>query len=289
MRTAMDNLVSTQWLAEQLGAPDLCIVDATRHHFEPERQSAAEYEAGHIPGAVFLDLLHLVDAASPVDNTMPQAEQFSARMRELGISADQRIVIYDDSVVKTAARAWFMFRMYGLPNVAMLDGGLAKWKAEGRPLASGIETRTPSTFTASLDAARLRDKADVLRNIEDKTAQHIDGRGAAHFSGADEDPNPAVASGHVPGSINVPFWDLFEADGTFKNDEALKGVFVDAGADLSKPIITSCGGGVVACALALALERIGKEDVALYDGSWTEWGADPSLPKAKGPAKPASA
>ena len=285
----MDNLVSTQWLAQELGSADLCIVDATRHHFEPHRDSAAEYEAGHIPGAVFLDLLHLVDAAAPIDNTMPQAEQFTARMRALGIDRDQRIIIYDDSVVKTAARAWFMFRMYGLPNVAILDGGLAKWKAEGRPLTSGIETRTPSNFTASLDADKLRDKADVLRNIESKAAQHIDGRGAAHFTGADEDPNPAVASGHVPGSINVPFWDLFEADGTFKDDASLRAAFVDAGVDLSKPVITSCGGGVVACALALALERIGKDDVALYDGSWTEWGADPALAKAKGASQSATA
>ncbi len=285
----MDNLVSTQWLAQELGSADLCIVDATRHHFEPHRDSAAEYEVGHIPGAVFLDLLHLVDAAAPIDNTMPQAEQFTARMRELGIDRDQRIVIYDDSVVKTAARAWFMFRMYGLPNVAILDGGLAKWKAEGRPLTSGIETRTPSNFTASLDADKLRDKSDVLRNIESKAAQHVDGRGVAHFTGADEDPNPAVASGHVPGSINVPFWDLFEADGTFKDDALLRAAFVDAGVDLSKPVITSCGGGVVACALALALERIGKHDVALYDGSWTEWGADPELPKAKGASQSATA
>lgn len=280
----MDNLVSTEWLAQELGAPDLCIVDATRHHFEPQRDSASEYEAGHIPGAVFLDLVALVDAASPIDNTMPKADQFSQRMRELGIDHGQRIVIYDDSVVKTAARAWFMFRMFGLTNVALLDGGMGKWKAEGRPLASGVEQRTPSAFVASFDPARLKDKADVLANIDSGAAQHVDGRGAAHFTGQDDDPNPKVASGHIPGSINVPFWDLFNADGTFKAPDTLRTIFEDAGVDLTRPVTTSCGGGVVACALALAMRQFGKDDVALYDGSWTEWGADPALPKAKGPA-----
>ncbi len=282
----MDSLVSTQWLANELGAADLCIVDATRHHFEPQRDSAAEYAAGHIPGAVFLDLVALVDASSPIDNTMPAASQFESRMRELGIDRDQRIVIYDDSVVKTATRAWFMFRMYGLENVAVLDGGLGKWKAEGRPLASGIEIRPASNFTASFDPARLKTRDDVLANIESKVAEHVDGRGAAHFTGSDDDPNPKVAAGHIPGSLNVPFWDLFEADGTYKDKDSLRAIFEQGGVDLSRPVTTSCGGGVVACALALAMYQFGKDDVALYDGSWTEWGADPSLPKERGPARP---
>ena len=280
----MEDIVSTQWLADQLGAGDLTVVDATRHHFEPQRDSAAEFKAGHIPGAVFLDLLNLVDHDAPVDNTMPTPQQFEKRMRELGIDRGQRIVVYDDSIVKTATRAWFMFRAFGLTDVAVLDGGMGKWKAEGRPLEAGEAERTPSNFTAVFDPAMLRDKQQVLANIDSQAEQHLDARGAAHFTGEDDDPNPVVAAGHVPGSVNVPFWDLFDEDGTFKSAEELRAAFDARGVDYSRPAITSCGGGVVACALAIALRRTGKEDIALYDGSWTEWGSDPDLPKAKGAA-----
>ncbi|MPT48150.1 MAG: 3-mercaptopyruvate sulfurtransferase [Sphingobium sp.] len=277
----MNNLVSTQWLADHLGQAGLAIVDASRHHFEPERNSAAEYEDAHIPGAVFLDLVSLVDANSPIENTLPTKEQFTRRMRELGIDHDQRIIIYDDSIVKTATRAWFMFRLFGLENVAVLDGGIAKWKAEGRSLTNVVEVRTPGAFEAVVNDALLKNKADILANIREKNFQHVDGRGAAHFSGQDADPHPEVASGHVPGSINVPFWDLYNADGTLKDTTELRALFDGAGVDLSQPVTTSCGSGVVACALALALGQLGKDDVALYDGSWTEWGADPALPKVK--------
>ncbi len=280
----MESLVSTQWLADNIDAADLRIIDATRHHFEPQRSSSAEFEAGHIPGALFLDMLTLVDASSPVDNTAPTAEFFVQRMRDLGLNGSERIVLYDDSIVKTAARAWFLFRAFGWQNVALLDGGLGKWKAEGRALESGLALVEQGSFIAAAYPAFFRSKADVLANIDSKTEQLVDGRGAAHFTGQDDDPNPVVAAGHVPGAINVPFWDLFEADGTFKDEDALRAAFVDAGVDLDRPIVTSCGGGVVACALALALDRIGKHDVALYDGSWTEWGADPALPKARGAA-----
>ena len=280
----MDDLVSTQWLADNLGADDLVVVDATRHHFHPDRDERAEYETGHIPGALFLDMGTLVDADSPVENTMPTPAQFEARMRSLGFDRGQRIVIYDDSMVKTGMRAWFMFRAMGLEDVAILDGGMGKWKAEGRPLEAGVVTRPESGFTASFDASSLRDKAQVLANIDSRAEQHLDGRGAGHFTGEQEDPNPAVAAGHVPGSINVPFWDLFEKDGTFRSNEDLRAAFKSRGVDFSKPAFTSCGGGVVACALALAMRRLGKTDVALYDGSWNEWGSDPALPKAKGAA-----
>ena len=280
----MEDIVSTQWLADHLGDGNLCIVDATRHHFEPERDSAAEYLAGHIPGAVFLDLVDLVDHDSPVDNTMPSPQQFQSRMRELGIDREQQIVVYDDSVVKTAMRAWFMFRMYGLENVAVLDGGLGKWKAEGRPLEQGQVDRAPSLFEVVANPAALRDKVQVRANIDSRAEQHLDGRGAQHFTGEDDDPNPVVAAGHVPGSINVPFWDLFNEDGTFRSKDELRAAFDARGVDMERPVFTSCGGGVVACSLALALRLLGKEDVALYDGSWTEWGADPELPKAKGAA-----
>ncbi|HEX7711932.1 MAG TPA: 3-mercaptopyruvate sulfurtransferase [Sphingomonadaceae bacterium] len=280
----MDVLVSTEWLARELGADDLCVIDATRHHFEPERDARAEYLGGHIPGALFLDLEALVDRSSPVDNTLPTAEDFARAMRALGIDRDRRIVVYDDSIVKTAARAWFMFELFGLEDVAMLDGGLAKWKAEGRPLESGPVEAVPSAFAASLDAGRLWTKTDILANIDTREAGHVDGRGAAHFEGTQDDPEPSVAAGHIPGSINVPFWDLFDPDGTLKSASELRALFENAGVDLSKPVTASCGGGVVACSLILAMRLFGKRDAALYDGSWSEWGADPALPKERGPA-----
>lgn len=280
----MESLVSTQWLADNLDAADLRIIDATRHHFEPQRSSSAEFEAGHIPGALFLDMVTLIDPSSLVENTAPTAQQFAQRMRDLGLNGSERIVLYDDSIVKTATRAWFLFRAYGWQNVAVLDGGLGKWKTDGLPLAAGLPQITTGTFTAAAYPVFFRSKEDVLANIDSQAEQLVDGRGAAHFTGQDDDPNPVVAAGHVPGAFNVPFWDLFEADGTFKDEAALRAAFIGAGVDLDRPIITSCGSGVVACALALALDRIGKHDVALYDGSWTEWGSDPALPKARGTA-----
>ena len=280
----MTDLVSTDWLAGQLDAPDICIVDATRHHFEPERDSAAENAAGHIPGAVFLDLLTLVDLDAATDNTLPTKGQFEQRMRQLGIDNSQRIVLYDDSVVKTAMRAWFMFRLFGLEQVYVLDGGMARWKAEGGPLESGVVSRPPSSFVASFDPSRLYAKGDVLANIGTRERLHLDGRGSQHFTGQDDDPTPGIAPGHVPGSINVPFWDLFTPEGLMKPDEELRALFAEHGVDTARPAVVSCGGGVVACALALALRRLGNDEVALYDGSWTEWGSFADLNIATGDA-----
>ena len=276
----MDSLVTTEWLANELGASDLRIVDCTKHLAGTGRDALAEYEAGHIPGAVFMDLADLTDTSNPVENMLPSAEKFASRMQSLGLGDGSRIVLYDDSAVKTAARAWFMLKMFGAHDVALLDGGIAKWKAEGRPLTQGKEQLRHRHFTAWQDDTGVRTKADVLANLHSQAEQVVDARGAARWSGADADPRPGIAAGHIPGSMNVPFTDLYNADGTFKDKAGLKATFEAAGVDLSKPVTTSCGSGVTASVLLFALSLLGKEDTALYDGSWTEWGADPDTPKA---------
>ena len=276
----MDSLVTTEWLAGEMGASDLRIVDCTKHLAGTGRNALAEYEAGHIPGAVFMDLADLTDTSNPVDNMLPPAEKFASRMQSLGLGDGSRIVLYDDSAVKTSARAWFMLKMFGAHDVALLDGGIAKWKAEGRPLAQGKEQLRHRHFTAWQDDSSVRTKADVLANLHSKAEQVVDARGAARWSGADPDPRPGIAAGHIPGSLNVPFTDLYNADGTFKDKPGLKAAFESAGVDLGKPVTTSCGSGITASVLLFALSLVGKEDTALYDGSWSEWGADADTPKA---------
>ncbi|PKB19598.1 thiosulfate/3-mercaptopyruvate sulfurtransferase [Novosphingobium kunmingense] len=280
----MESLVSTEWLANEIGASDLRIVDCTKHLDGSGRDAQAEYEAAHIPGAVFMDLSDLVDTASPIENTLPPAEKFASRMQSLGLGDGSRIVLYDDSAVKTAARAWFMLKMFGAHDVAILDGGIAKWKAEGRAIAQGKETLRHRHFTAWKDEKNVRTKADMLKNLHSKAEQVVDARSAARFTGEDKDPRPSVAAGHIPGSRNVPFTALYNADGTFKPKDDLKKVLTDAGIDLAKPVVTTCGSGVTASVVLFAMHLIGKDDTALYDGSWSEWGSDADTPKETGAA-----
>ena len=276
----MDSLVSTEWLAKEIGASDLRIVDCTKHLPAAGRDALAEYEAGHIPGAVFMDLSELADTNNPVDNMLPTAEKFASRMQSLGLGDGSRIVLYDDSAIKTSARAWFMLKMFGAHDVAILDGGLAKWKAENRVLKQGKEQLRHRHFTAWQDDSAVRTKADVLANLDSKAAQVVDARGAARWAGTDPDPRPGIAAGHIPGSFNVPHTALYNANGTFKDKAGLTAAFADAGVDLNRPVVTSCGSGITASVLLFALDLIGKQDTALYDGSWSEWGADPATPKA---------
>ena len=278
----MDSLVTTEWLAAEIGATDLRIVDASYHLPAAGRDARAEYEAGHIPGAVFMNLTELVDSSAPIENTLPSPAKFASRMQALGLGDGSRIVLYDDSDVKSAARAWFMLRLFGANHVAILDGGLKRWHAQGREIESGARTLRHRHFTAWSNAARQRSKAEVRANLDSRAEQLVDARSAARFSGAEADPRPGIAAGHIPGSLNLPYGELFEPDGTFKDKPGLRAAFERAGIDLARPVVTTCGSGITACVLAFGMHLLGKNDVALYDGSWTEWGADAATPKELG-------
>lgn len=278
----MDALVSTEWLQNELGASDLRVLDAT--YLAEAGKAAAAYEAGHIPGAVFMDLENLVDSSSSLPNTLPPPEKFASRMQSLGLGDGSRIVVYDDSPWKTAARAWYMLRVYGAHDVAILDGGLAKWKAEGRALEQGKPAQRHRHFTVWHDDSSIRTLAQMKANIGSRAEQVIDARSEARFTGKESDPRAGVQPGHIPGSLSVPYEGLFNADGTWKQGDELRAAFESQGVDLDRPTVTTCGSGVTAAALAFGLHLLGKKDVALYDGSWSEWGSDPSTPKATGAA-----
>jgi thiosulfate/3-mercaptopyruvate sulfurtransferase len=280
----MDDLVSTAWLAKRLGEPGLVVVDASAHLPDAGRDARAEFEASHIPGARFLDLDTLKDPGSPVPAALPTAEQFAARMAEMGVSDGDRVVIYDDSAVRTSARAWFIFRMHGMSDVALLDGGLGKWRAEGLPLEAGASGCAGGHVTPSTGKGAVRSKADILANVATGREQVLDARGAGRFTGAEPEIRPGMPSGHIPGSRNLPFGGVLNADGTFKDAAGLREAFTEARIDLDRPVVTTCGSGVTAAVLLFAMHLLGKDDTALYDGSWSEWGADPDTPKATGPA-----
>jgi thiosulfate/3-mercaptopyruvate sulfurtransferase len=281
----MSIFISTDQLAAQIGAPDLVILDATLFLPGTPRDARAEFAAAHIPGAAFLDLPTLNDPDDPVPGQLPPDALMTQRAQALGVRADSRIVVYDNSPTHSAARGWWMMRVYGLgASAAILDGGMVKWLAEGRPTESGVASPVPGDAVARIDRTSVRDKADILANLESGAAQVIDARGAGRFTGAEAEPRPGMASGHIPGSRNIPSAAFFAADNRMKQGADLRRLFEEAGTDFDRPVITSCGSGVTAAIVLAGLESLGKTDVALYDGSWSEWGLDPETPKATGAA-----
>jgi thiosulfate/3-mercaptopyruvate sulfurtransferase len=277
----MDSLVSTQWLADHLGEADIVVVDASWHMPATGRSGRDEYLAGHIPGARYLDIDEVADRSSPAPHMLPAAEDFKKAMETLGVGSDDRIVVYDNSPLRTAARGWFMLRHFGAKNVAILDGGLQKWSAEGRAIESGHPHQRSASFHLDANQPEIVSKQDLLGGDTDSV---VDARGKARFEGDEPDPRPGVASGHIPGARNLPYAALYRDDGTFRSTDELRQLFGEAGVEPTKSFIASCGSGVTANSLIFAAHLLGNDRARLYDGSWSEWGADPATPKVKGPA-----
>ncbi len=278
----MDALVTTQWLAGELSAPDLRILDATWFLPSECRDAHAEFVAGHIQGAVFFDINAIADQTSPLPTMLPPPAQFAAQLGALGVATGNRIVVYDNAPHHTATRAWWMLRSFGI-EAAILDGGLAKWKAEGRPLLSGHPVPAQATVAVHPNTALVRTLDQVKANLTSYAEQLVDARSAVRFTGQEAETRPGLASGHIPGSANIAYSSFFNPDGTWKHVPTLRLLFEDEGIEVERPVIATCGSGISAAVVVFALHLLGHP-AALYDGSWTEWGADPSTPKATGAA-----
>jgi len=277
----MDSLVSTDWLARHLGEPDLVVIDSSWFMPSMGRSGRAEYLAAHIPGAGFLDIDAVSDRTNPAPHMLPSAAAFGAAMERLGVGSGDRIVVYDNSPTRTAARGWFMLRHFGADKVAILDGGFQKWLVEGRPTESG----EPPQRDAKFEAAERDEVVTKQQLLAGTGLPWVDARGRPRFEGSEADPRPGVAPGHAPGARNLPFGSLYRDDATFKPVDDLRRLFAEAGVDPKRPFVASCGSGVTANSLIFAAHLIGNDDTRLYDGSWSEWGSDPETPKALGPAE----
>ena len=275
-------LVSTDWLAAHLNDPDLRLFDASWYMPDMNRDPKAEYEAAHIPGARFFDIDEISDHRSSLPHTAPPVEKFMSRMRAMGVGDGHQVVVYDGMGMFSAARVWWLFRLMGKNDIAVLDGGLPKWQVEGHPVEDLPPMVKDRHMTVHRQAHLIKDVTQVAAASKLGDYEIIDARAGDRFRGEVEEPRPGLRSGHIPNSKNVPFPTLFNADGTMKDPADLKSVLQDAGVDLSKPAITTCGSGVTAAIINLALERIGHRHHALYDGSWSEWGMYDDLKVAKG-------
>jgi len=276
------DLVSVEWLAKHLGAPDLRILDASWFLPAQGRAARAEYEDEHIPGARFFDIDEISDSASDLPHMAPPVEKFISRMRAMGIGDGHRVVVYDSTGLFSAPRVWWLFRLMGKSDIAVLDGGLPAWKAAGHPVEDDLPLLRDRHFTARRDTTKVRDVTQVAAQVKLGQEQIVDARSPARFKGEEEEPRPGLRAGHIPNSLNVYYSDVLTRDGTMKSQGELRTVFEAAGVDLDKPIITTCGSGVTAAILSLALAVIGHRQVALYDGSWAEWGMYPDLKVVQG-------
>lgn len=279
-------LVSTDWLAENLGAPDLRVVDASYYLPGEGLDPRQEFEAQHIPGAVFFDIDAIKDPDSELPHMLPPPHIFSSKVRRLGLGDGLRLVIYDQRGIFSAPRVWWTFRAFGHEEVAVLDGGLPKWLNEGRPVEEGEARPEERHFTARLNGLLVRDRAQLLANLADRAEQVLDARSRARFEGGAPEPRAGLRGGHIPGSRNLPFNEIVDPRSqTLLDDDALRARFAAAGIDPGRPVVTSCGSGVTAAVLALGLHRIGHRDVAVYDGSWSEWGQPGDTPVETGPVE----
>jgi thiosulfate/3-mercaptopyruvate sulfurtransferase len=278
-------LVSTAWLADHLEAPDIRVVDGSFKLPGVTPTAAEDYRERHIPGAVFFDIDDIADAEDPLPHMLPSAEKFASRMRRMGIGDGHRVIVYDSAGLVSAGRVWWMLRIFGHDDVAILDGGLPKWLAEGRPVTDELPMPRERHFTARLNTLLVRDKRQLVENLATGREQVLDARPKARFEGTAAEPRAGLRGGHIPGSLNLPYDRLIDpAARTLLPAEQLEERFRAAGLRRGQPVVTSCGSGVSACALAFGLHLIGWPDAAVYDGSWSEWGLPGEHPVATGPA-----